>query len=399
MHTHQYVHGIGIRFMRTEDIPWLDSDLCTGGSTYSDPQAGAYYTSAGYATHTKDEGDYAGSHMNHMKEGAGDINTKRGAYTKHIPKHIPKHPPKQYSFVLSNSTNSESMPSTPAPLACIQKPHTPDTSLSQPTISNKDTLSGALKVANQSIGGQHVGSVGVAGAIANANSHSMNSHSKAVDVVTRSPYASADADIHARLNTLGNGVSNYGLTSMNTSLVQSPQYTRRHRKPTVNDLNSRPRNLFGDQKYDRTSSAHRVPMFDPKVIDMDASAILKFLKENCRRDDGTYILRRSAEGNSLHLYDLGLASEGKQKQFKWMLAMLSYRFAVRLGQHVKVATPQSRLQIRQRQSHLFTSCCQMLQDIKDLGKVSLCVYHLYITCTSYAWVCIIFVSIYVGLLL
>ena len=56
----------------------------------------------------------------------------------------------------------------------------------------------------------------------------------------------------------------------------------------------------------------------------------------------------------MHLYDLGLASYAKQKHFKWMLAMLSYRFAIRLGHHIKIATPRCRVQIRQRQMHLFS---------------------------------------------
>lgn len=81
---------------------------------------------------------------------------------------------------------------------------------------------------------------------------------------------------------------------------------------------------------------------------------IRFLKANCRQDDGTYILRQSTDGEALHLYDLGLASSSKQKHFKWMLAMLSYRFAIRLGHHIKIATVRCRVQIRQRQMHLFT---------------------------------------------
>ena len=47
--------------------------------------------------------------------------------------------------------------------------------------------------------------------------------------------------------------------------------------------------------------------------------------------------------------------------------MLSYRFAIRLGHHVRIATARSKVQIRQRQMHLFSSCYQLLCDIKDLG--------------------------------
>lgn len=83
-------------------------------------------------------------------------------------------------------------------------------------------------------------------------------------------------------------------------------------------------------------------------------ALIRFLKAHCRRDDGTYILRQSTDGEALQLYDLGLASYSKQKHFKWMLAMLSYRFAIRLGHHIKIATVRCRAQIRQRQMHLFS---------------------------------------------
>lgn len=114
------------------------------------------------------------------------------------------------------------------------------------------------------------------------------------------------------------------------------------------------------------------PLFDPEVIDIDASTIMRFLKENCRREDGTYILCTSPNGDSLHLYDLGLASMSRQKKFKWMLAMLSYRFAVRLGHHSKISTISGRILIRQRQLHLFRSCYDLLQEIKEMGGEDHC---------------------------
>ena len=82
-----------------------------------------------------------------------------------------------------------------------------------------------------------------------------------------------------------------------------------HSNPTTND------NTHHHQQQQQRQS----PIFDPKVIDIDATTILRFLKENCRQDDGTYILRRSPDGQNLRLYDLGLASSSKQKHFKWML--------------------------------------------------------------------------------
>jgi hypothetical protein len=120
------------------------------------------------------------------------------------------------------------------------------------------------------------------------------------------------------------------------------------------------------------ANAQSDPLFDPEVIDIDASTIMRFLKENCRREDGTYILCTSPNGDSLHLYDLGLASMSRQKKFKWILSMLSYRFAVRLGHHSKISTINGRILIRQRQLHLFRSCYDLLQEINELGGEDHC---------------------------
>ena len=86
----------------------------------------------------------------------------------------------------------------------------------------------------------------------------------------------------------------------------------RNSNPSTNDTNHH-------QQHQQQQQQRQPPIFDPKVIDIDATTILRFLKENCRQDDGTYILRRSPDGQNLRLYDLGLASSSKQKHFKWML--------------------------------------------------------------------------------
>jgi len=57
------------------------------------------------------------------------------------------------------------------------------------------------------------------------------------------------------------------------------------------------------------------------------------------------VLRRSPDGQDLRLYDLGLASSSKQKHFKWMLAMLSFRFATRLGHHLAIANARSKVPV------------------------------------------------------
>ena len=127
-------------------------------------------------------------------------------------------------------------------------------------------------------------------------------------------------------------------------------------------------------------------LFDPKVIEFNAVTILRFLRENCHRDSGTYIvhMQRPApssptgqpEGTgagpgpgpgAIEIFDLQGISLARQKKWKWLLAMLSQRFAVRLGQHYQDASPPSRVIIRDRQMSLFQSCYDLLVEIRQMG--------------------------------
>lgn len=128
--------------------------------------------------------------------------------------------------------------------------------------------------------------------------------------------------------------------------------------------------LLPSQHATETSSGGGFePIFDPKLIEMNALAILRFLKESCT-EDGTYLLRRSSDGEFLHLYDLSNASLLQQQKFKYFIAMVSYRFAVRLGQFMQNATSQSKSHMRMRQRKLFDSCFQLLGQIKEMGGES-----------------------------
>ena len=96
-----------------------------------------------------------------------------------------------------------------------------------------------------------------------------------------------------------------------------------------------------------SSGAEEEPIFDPKMIELNALAILRFLRESCaKEEDGTYLLRRSSDGEYLHLYDLSNASLLQQKRWKWFIAMVSHRFAVRIGQYMLNANPASKVSVR-----------------------------------------------------
>ena len=56
------------------------------------------------------------------------------------------------------------------------------------------------------------------------------------------------------------------------------------------------------------------PINDLKMVELNALTILRFLKESCsKEDDGTYLLKRSTDGQLLHIYDLE-ATDIQQKK-------------------------------------------------------------------------------------
>ena len=83
------------------------------------------------------------------------------------------------------------------------------------------------------------------------------------------------------------------------------------------------------------------PLFDPKMIDLNATTLLRFLKENCATEGHTYLLYREEGGKTVQLYDVTALSAERQRRWKWLLAMLAYRFAMRIYQQV------------QEQSHIY----------------------------------------------
>ncbi|RLN86215.1 hypothetical protein BBJ28_00010845 [Nothophytophthora sp. Chile5] len=112
------------------------------------------------------------------------------------------------------------------------------------------------------------------------------------------------------------------------------------------------------------------PLFDIQDVSMNASMLLKFLQENCSRPNGTYWLHRKEGESSLRLYDVDVLSQGKQLKWKYMMAMLCYRFAARASRLVNSlasATPHLQQQLQQRQRDLLRTCMNLLGEIAEKG--------------------------------
>ncbi|CAI5725663.1 unnamed protein product [Peronospora destructor] len=112
------------------------------------------------------------------------------------------------------------------------------------------------------------------------------------------------------------------------------------------------------------------PMFDVQDVTMNASMLLKFLQENCSRPNGTYWLHRKEGETSLRLYDVDVLSQGSQLKWKYMMAMLCYRFAARasrLSTSLAVGTPHLQQQLQQRQRELLRTCMNLLGEIAQKG--------------------------------
>ncbi|TMW65776.1 hypothetical protein Poli38472_008418 [Pythium oligandrum] len=115
------------------------------------------------------------------------------------------------------------------------------------------------------------------------------------------------------------------------------------------------------------------PLFDIQEVSMNASMLLKFLKENCSRPNGTYWLYRKEGESSLRLYDVNVLSQGKQLKWKYMMAMLCYRFASRASRMMYSLTnemPGLQSQLRQRQRDLLRTCITLLGEIAQNGGSS-----------------------------
>ncbi|KAK1944173.1 Erythroid differentiation-related factor 1 [Phytophthora citrophthora] len=112
------------------------------------------------------------------------------------------------------------------------------------------------------------------------------------------------------------------------------------------------------------------PLFDVQDVSLNASMLLKFLQENCSRPNGTYWLHRKEGESSLRLYDVDVLSQGSQLKWKYMMAMLCYRFAARasrLANSLAAGTPHLQQQLQHRQRELLRTCMSLLGEIAQKG--------------------------------
>lgn len=143
---------------------------------------------------------------------------------------------------------------------------------------------------------------------------------------------------------------------------------------------STPFEVIGNNSQQRQPGTCDEDIFSPKIMDMNASTLLRFLKENCTLDNATYLLRREAGQSNIQLYDVSAISKQRQRKWIWWLAMMSYRFSQRLrhmslhlessGEGLDCGAEAMKRTFRARQRSLLQNTLNLLEEITDMDGPS-----------------------------
>ena len=120
----------------------------------------------------------------------------------------------------------------------------------------------------------------------------------------------------------------------------------------------------------RPYSFSSTPIFSPEMLELNARSLLSFISEGCKKEEGTYLLT-SQEGGEMKLYDLNAMSDTRQMKWTWKLAMLSFRFSVRVSEHVqRVEQREEKERLWERERSLLNTSLELLEELKEMGGKS-----------------------------
>ena len=123
-----------------------------------------------------------------------------------------------------------------------------------------------------------------------------------------------------------------------------------------------------------STSSNPENIFDPNIMQMNASSLLTFLQANCTKDNATYLLHREAGQQNIQLFDVSAISSQRQQKWIWWLAMMSYRFSQRLRHlsmqmtmHGSVVDPALQRSFRARERSLLQNTLSLFEEFTDMG--------------------------------
>ncbi len=125
----------------------------------------------------------------------------------------------------------------------------------------------------------------------------------------------------------------------------------------------------GADKYSKSpKQPEALKMFSAEAVEQNGATILSFLATNCKSSQGSgltgsYWLRRDAGDTNMRLYDLStLASSSHHQKWKYMMAMMCYRYAIKT-QRVHTSSRQMTEKLQRRRRELLLKSLQLLEEI------------------------------------